>query len=735
MQHVRAWVCSSGPVPRLLVQGLVPILLLLLLLLVWGSGCTPPGNVVEEDRELQLDFADPELRRVADLQDRLQVDSLLSYLRSSRAEVRYLSARAFGSLKGDSTVVEPLAHLLDDPILDVRTMAAYALGQQGHATALAPLTAAFERYDTSGFFNSLHRTILEAVGKVGDTATVRQLATIDTYLPTDTALLTGQALGLYRLALRDVTLPLGTARMVAWVGDEQLPMLPRLYAAHYLGRAKITLDSFRTDLLSAYDKLGTVRIATEAIASASPAGGGAAGAGFGESPDPAAASARQAERAQRLEAMIALARALGKTQDTLLAQAIPGLYTNSRDVRLRVELLRAAGKYNLPASRRLLLRAVRDTSDWIARTAAEQLIAVGSPQAATSYWALARDSVVRAARPAMYAAALRHLPSYYGEYRQYINAELRRQLDMSTTSKADEYFKADILRTMAEWPWNYRYLMERSLAPVSRVEQTAAAEAVDQIAQRPDIVDYMRASFPAFKREYADYFRRVYAGDDASLQAVLASTIAIPHLYFRTEFDNDFGFLAAAQGRLKHPQHIETYYAIERARAALSPEHEARIEPPLHNHAVNWDIYRSLQPGLEVAIATPRGEIIVDLFEREAPATTVNFVQLVRTGFYNEKVFHRVVPAFVTQGGDPGGDGYGSLDYTLRTETPPLYYDGAGYLGMASAGPHTEDVQFFFTHNATPHLDGRYTIFGRVVSGMDAVLALRRGDAMRMRLQ
>ena len=71
----------------------------------------------------------------------------------------------------------------------------------------------------------------------------------------------------------------------------------------------------------------------------------------------------------------------------------------------------------------------------------------------------------------------------------------------------------------------------------------------------------------------------------------------------------------------------------------------------------------------------------------------------------------------------------------IRTETPPLYYDAPGYVGMANAGLHTEGVQFFFTHTATPHLDGRYTIFGRVVAGMDAVLALRPGDAMQMQLK
>ena len=692
--------------------------------------CTPPGPVVEEDRDLQLDFADADLRRVADLQDRLQVDSLLVYLTSERPEVRYLAARAFGSVRGDSTVVGPLSALLADPILDVRTMAAYALGQQGYPAALAPLTAAFERYDTTGLFDPMHRAILEAVGKVGDTVTLRQLATVDTYRASDTALVVGRMQGIYRLGVRGIVSPLATARAVAAATDSRLPLRARLYAAHYLARAAVAPDSTLAGLLAAFEALGPTAgpVAGESVERSTAGGaGGTSAAG----PVEAGVSGQRL----RPELRIALARALGRVGDTLVAESLAGLFARERDIRVRVELLRAAGRHPGPSARRLLVAAVRDTSEWIARTAAEQLIEIGSPQAATAYWGLARDSVITAAKPALYAAALRHLPSAYGEYRQYITSELRRRLDVPSAGPADDYHKADILRAMAEWPWNYRFLMARAFGPGSRAERTAAAEGLDAIARRPDIVAYLRAGLPAFKREYADYLRRVFASDDASLQAVAAQTIAIPHLYFRTEFGGDFGFLAAAQARLKLPQHVETAYAIEGARAALEPEYVARKLPPAHNHAVNWDIYRSLQPGLSVAIATPRGEIVVDLLEREAPATTVSFVQLVRTGFYNEKRFHRVVPGFVTQGGDPGGDGYGSLDYTIRTETPPLYYDAAGYVGMASAGPHTEGVQFFFTHAAAPHLDGRYTIFGRVVSGMDVVLALRPGDAMRMRLR
>ena len=89
------------------------------------------------------------------------------------------------------------------------------------------------------------------------------------------------------------------------------------------------------------------------------------------------------------------------------------------------------------------------------------------------------------------------------------------------------------------------------------------------------------------------------------------------------------------------------------------------------------------------------------------------------------------MPNFVIQGGCPRGDGYGSLDYSLRSELPDVYYHEDGILGMASAGNDTEGVQFFITHSPAPHLDGRYTAFGRVLEGMDIVHNIQVGDIIR----
>ena len=128
---------------------------------------------------------------------------------------------------------------------------------------------------------------------------------------------------------------------------------------------------------------------------------------------------------------------------------------------------------------------------------------------------------------------------------------------------------------------------------------------------------------------------------------------------------------------------------------------------------------------------TNRGEIVVDLFAADAPMTVNNFVFLAREGFYDGTIFHRVINPFMIQGGDPTGTGRGGPGYRFRDETagnPHKHQKGS--LSMANAGPNTNGSQFFITHLATPHLDGKHTVFGQVRSGQDIVDATQQGDTL-----
>ena len=127
-------------------------------------------------------------------------------------------------------------------------------------------------------------------------------------------------------------------------------------------------------------------------------------------------------------------------------------------------------------------------------------------------------------------------------------------------------------------------------------------------------------------------------------------------------------------------------------------------------------------------IKTSKGDIKLRLLRQNAPISVANFVNLAKTGFFNGKIFHRVVPNFVVQTGCPRGDGYGSLDYTISSELTPMHYNTEGYVGMASAGNHTECSQWFITQSPTLHLDPNYTIFAKVLEGMDVVDKLEVGD-------
>ena len=117
---------------------------------------------------------------------------------------------------------------------------------------------------------------------------------------------------------------------------------------------------------------------------------------------------------------------------------------------------------------------------------------------------------------------------------------------------------------------------------------------------------------------------------------------------------------------------------------------------------------------------TEKGDIVLELFAKDAPNTVNNFVFLAREGFYNGVTFHRVIPGFMAQGGDPTGTGGGGPGYRFADEISQRRH-GTGTLSMANAGPNTNGSQFFITYAPTPHLDGKHTVFGQVTKGMDVL--------------
>ncbi|MCD7099813.1 peptidylprolyl isomerase [Stenotrophomonas sp. MMGLT7] len=133
---------------------------------------------------------------------------------------------------------------------------------------------------------------------------------------------------------------------------------------------------------------------------------------------------------------------------------------------------------------------------------------------------------------------------------------------------------------------------------------------------------------------------------------------------------------------------------------------------------------------LTATFDTARGPIKIELYPDKAPLTVANFVNLAKRGFYDGLNFHRVIADFMIQGGCPEGSGRGGPGYRFEDETDNGVRHERGVLSMANAGPNTNGSQFFITHVATPWLDGKHTVFGKVVEGLDVVDAVAQGDAI-----
>ena len=132
---------------------------------------------------------------------------------------------------------------------------------------------------------------------------------------------------------------------------------------------------------------------------------------------------------------------------------------------------------------------------------------------------------------------------------------------------------------------------------------------------------------------------------------------------------------------------------------------------------------------INITLHTSQGDIEATFYASRTPTTCANFLNLAKRGYYDDVKFHRVIPNFMIQGGDPTGTGRGGPGYKFADEfVRELRHDKAGIFSMANAGPGTNGSQFFVTHNATPHLDGKHTVFGEVTKGQSVVDAIKQGD-------
>lgn len=665
---------------------------LLLALALLPMACQPPEFNQKKEIEagqVNLDLRNKQVQKLYDLRDRQKTDSLILYLNSGNVTLRYLAALAFASVR-DTNAIQPLIPLLHDPSEEVRIAAAFSLGQIGSIRAEKALIEAFESKDSLSLHQRFNAIVLEAVGKCGSKKTLRNIASVTTYQPTDTLLLEGQCRAVLRFTLRDSTDPVATQRMVEYVGNERIPIPARLAAAYSLARAKdIKIDSVQATILA----LGFVR----------------------------------AFSAPELRSQIAIA--LGKSATRPAFAMLSKVLGNEKDWRVQTEIIRAFGQFDYDTTRVLVAEKLSSPNPLVSLSAAEFFVENGKPKDGEWYWRMARDNPdwPVMTKIALYRAANKNL-SYRSD--STAKADLNWRLKQIFQQSKNPYERAACLRALIEHGWNYSWVRQNGFNDPAPAVRMAAAEAMVTTMKRPDFWSHFGESGKGVRRALYNYAREIIASADPSMIVTIGPAFDKnnPMNYKDLRDSTRLSDFRETFSKLQLPRDYEAVHALEKAIAYL----EGRPEPsqPLlsFNHPIDWERLQVVSQQTEVTVQTAKGNIVLEFWPQWAPNTVASFLELAATGYYNGKAFHRVVPNHVIQGGCPRGDGSGGLDYSLRSEIGMAWYDRPGLLGMASDGPNTESVQFFITHAARAHLDGKYTIFGRVKSGMDVVNQIMPGD-------
>jgi cyclophilin family peptidyl-prolyl cis-trans isomerase/HEAT repeat protein len=407
----------------------------------------------------------------------------------------------------------------------------------------------------------------------------------------------------------------------------------------------------------------------------------------------------------RMAAILALQKI--KSDSSRLAAAYS--IQNDTDYRVRVNAIRSLQDFPFTLTKPVLIKALQDSNNNVGVTASETIknsiskdhwIEISSLARANKHWRIQANLFEAALSVSNHKELAEEIRSVY-----------------HTTSNS--YQKAALLTALQHSIMSYGFVREQLLNNDEPVIKVAAALSLVGM-------NYRENFDPALRLQFAQLYQESIKNGDAAVIGIVTDALADSTLGYKSIIKN-YNFLKEARNNLNLPRDFEAILPLERAIAFF--EGREMPAPPENefNHPIPWDLVKRVPRDQKALIKTSKGNITIRLWVEEAPGSVANFITLALNKYYDDKFFHRVVPNFVVQGGCPRGDGWGSEDYSIRSEFLPHPYK-TGSIGMASAGKDTEGTQWFITHSPTPHLEGRYTRFAEVEEGMDIVHKIEVGD-------
>ena len=653
--------------------------------------CMPSSTDGSEVLDYGLD--DAVIQQIFNFKTRRNTAALLPYLAVPNLRHRYVATLALGSLR-DSQSIQALANVLrTDKQLGIRRAAAFALGQTGSSKAADVLTDQFLA-DSS---RAVQAAMLEALGRCGAEKHLRLLCAARSYPSQDTVLHRGWLQALYRFAQRGLVHEEGTSRVIKdYLANALTPTVLRIWASNYLFRAgDLDLKPYEDVLVSSM------------------------------------------LREREVKVLVPLTLALAKISGDTVRRALELVYRQPEmDYRVKVAILRGLQQYAYDSLRPLLEEALLDKHWQVRYAAADFCFHNGLDRDAGDYlvWAEAEEDLVIRLR--LEAAALRHWQAYRGQQK----AQLSQRLIKDYQEDSSAFYKALRLEVLGEYAWNYTFLLNQlkladSTDP-SGLLRSGAGRGLRALCSGPSFQRDLAGSRPRVRLEIYSGFRALFERADLEAGALAeAAEVFLADKEALKEVFVDWDFVKAAKARLKMPEAVETYLLLSKLEAKLEGGlfvyERFRLEVLQRYLAeIDFPILQTLGERPIWTLETRLGPIRLELWPKLAPATVAQILRLIQSGFFNGRLLHRLVPGFVVQGGCPREDGWASVSDLLPSEFSEASFEDAGYLGMASAGSDTESSQFFITLGSAFHLDGKYTIFGKVIEGEALLHQLKLGDVI-----
>jgi len=612
-------------------------------------------------------FLDKTLQKIYTLQNQRDSKGLLPYLKDKNPVFRKAAVLAFASVQ-DASAIEPLSALFEDTDEGIRAAAAYAIGQIKDKAAEPILIKTYEKEKSP----AVKQNILEAIGKCGTMDGLAFITNLN-FEKEETLLFVGQAWGIYRFALQNVVSEQGTARAIELISPD-IPEKARFIAANYLARAReIDLKRYHAQLLHAF------------------------------------------ETEKNFFTRMNLISAMGKALHPEVLKRLKSLAKANGDYRMKVNTIGALRGFEYNQIRETIFDQLDNANVNISVAAAEFLLANGTNTDAETYFETALTLSLWRSRATLLAAALR----YADKDNKALKKKISNTIIEIYKKSQNNYEKANLLRALAGDPANYSFVETQGFSHIGSVIGTNAIDALVTMSRAAKENDKMITQF-------AKIFQEAVGSKDSAVVTLAVGILREPEMNFKERF-KDTEFLTTALNNCKLPEDLEARLELQKTINFFNGTETAEEKLPVKNAPIDWELVAAIAPDQRVTIKTEKGNIVIQLMVDQSPGSVSNFIRLIKENFYKNSYIHRVVPNFVIQDGCPRGDGWGSPPFTIGSELGPLYYE-EGSVGMASAGKDTEGSQWFITHSPTPHLDGRYTIFGKVVSGMDVVHRLEVGD-------